>query len=448
MTVLARETPEAHDLDAEGAVRCGGRPLPARAWVGKGLWAILDQACSAAANFIPSLLLARWLPPRDYGAFAVGMTLLFFAETLQWALIIEPMLVFGPRYYQGRTDFYAQQLLLFQLMFSAVCVGGLMIAAGASAVLAPGALAATFAALAGACPLVQYRTLTRCLCMLRLDYRLAVSGGLLHLLLVSAGLFALYRLGWVGIPGAIAVIGATCLVSGSWLTLQLGLPAIRLVRGRAWRSVLERHLRYARWSTPARVLVWLRSSAPFVVLPACAGLGASGAFRALLNLIMPAMNVNIALPSLFIPLLSRARSEPQGRRTMSRLLLVSVAPAVAYWLLLSLAGSPALDLLYKGKYSAHALLLPAFGLLPVIQAAALVFDCSFLVREKPIWVFWAGLVDAGLTYTVGILLIVRMGLAGALLAAVFTSTMNLLVLIAIHFWHRFTASGRATQPES
>jgi hypothetical protein len=41
-----------------------------------------------------------------------------------------------------------------------------------------------------------------------------------------------------------------------------------------------------------------------------------------------------------------------------------------------------------------------------------------------------------------------MGLAGALLAAVLTSTMNLLVLIAIHCRHRFTASGRATLPES
>jgi len=41
-------------------------------WTGKGGLAVVDQALFAGSNFLLSILLARWLTPAEYGAFAVA----------------------------------------------------------------------------------------------------------------------------------------------------------------------------------------------------------------------------------------------------------------------------------------------------------------------------------------------------------------------------------------
>ena len=40
-------------------------------WVGKGSLAVLDQGLFAGSNFMLNVLLARWLAPADFGAFAL-----------------------------------------------------------------------------------------------------------------------------------------------------------------------------------------------------------------------------------------------------------------------------------------------------------------------------------------------------------------------------------------
>ena len=42
-------------------------------WLKKGSLAVLDQGLFSGANFVVNILLARWLTPEEYGAFAVAM---------------------------------------------------------------------------------------------------------------------------------------------------------------------------------------------------------------------------------------------------------------------------------------------------------------------------------------------------------------------------------------
>ena len=57
---------------------------------------ILDQGMYSGFNFIASVLLARWLLPEDYGAYAIAFAIFQFGYQLQNAIIIEPMSVIGP----------------------------------------------------------------------------------------------------------------------------------------------------------------------------------------------------------------------------------------------------------------------------------------------------------------------------------------------------------------
>ena len=43
-----------------------------RKWIARGTWAVADQGFFAAGSVLLNVLLARWLAPQEYGAFAVG----------------------------------------------------------------------------------------------------------------------------------------------------------------------------------------------------------------------------------------------------------------------------------------------------------------------------------------------------------------------------------------
>ena len=45
------------------------RRVDALHWVARGGWAVADQASFALSNFVVTVLLARWLPPLEFGAF-------------------------------------------------------------------------------------------------------------------------------------------------------------------------------------------------------------------------------------------------------------------------------------------------------------------------------------------------------------------------------------------
>ena len=62
---------------------------------GKGSFAVIDQALFAGVNFLLSVLLARWLIPKEYGAFSITFSVFFLLSTFYSAFMVEPMLVFG-----------------------------------------------------------------------------------------------------------------------------------------------------------------------------------------------------------------------------------------------------------------------------------------------------------------------------------------------------------------
>ena len=49
-------------------------------WTTRGFWAIVDQALFAVSNLIINVLLARWLSPREYGAFVTAYVVLLLVS--------------------------------------------------------------------------------------------------------------------------------------------------------------------------------------------------------------------------------------------------------------------------------------------------------------------------------------------------------------------------------
>ena len=82
-----------------------------RTWLARGFWAILDQGLFSVSNFALNLLLAHWLSPHHYGAFAAVFAVFLLLGTLHTGLLSEPMLVLGSGRYKNRLTEYLGTLL-------------------------------------------------------------------------------------------------------------------------------------------------------------------------------------------------------------------------------------------------------------------------------------------------------------------------------------------------
>lgn len=61
----------------------------------QSFWSLVDQGVVSSGNFVTNILLARILPPGEYGVYAILLGVVFFLSTLQNSLLVYPLLVKG-----------------------------------------------------------------------------------------------------------------------------------------------------------------------------------------------------------------------------------------------------------------------------------------------------------------------------------------------------------------
>src|SRR5260370_40120814 len=86
---------------AERAVGLLLTPAKLRVWGWRSAMSLVDQGLTSGAGFAVNLLLARWLAPESYGAFAVAFAGFLFVSGFHNVLLLEPISVMGPLRYMG-----------------------------------------------------------------------------------------------------------------------------------------------------------------------------------------------------------------------------------------------------------------------------------------------------------------------------------------------------------
>ncbi|HEY4692063.1 MAG TPA: hypothetical protein VIH16_01375, partial [Bellilinea sp.] len=93
-------------------------------------YSVLDQGLYSGSHFLLNLLLARWLSPEEYGAFAISFSVYLFLSGFNYAFILDPMAVFGPLVQISQQSIYVKRTFVLQLGLSVflsliVCLVGL-----------------------------------------------------------------------------------------------------------------------------------------------------------------------------------------------------------------------------------------------------------------------------------------------------------------------------------
>lgn len=401
----------------------------------------MDQALFGVSNFLANTLMARWLEPAEYGAFAVGWMILLIGFQIQNPLITEPLAVYTPNRFRSAPHIYQQQVV--QLHWLLTATASLIFVVLAWFQTDP-AFRGVYLGLAIALPFVQYAMLARRICYANLVPRLSALGGLIYLPLFVLSALALQEMSLLNAFTAMVLMGLASLVSGYWVMLWWkrgsDLGAISPTKNfRIWlsmfRAVLHYHWRYGRWGLPASLLWVLVSSLPYILLVRLHGLESVAGLRVLENTLAPVNSFLSAFNSLMLPAFARASTTAALEGMVWRYVFFFSVVGVVAWVLMSWLHEPIFNFLYGANYQGISHYLLWFALIPLFTWFGEVFFSAFRAQEQPRWIAWLYMLAALFVGIFGFLLIDRAGLLGAVIAIL--ATQVLLAVLALTIWLRY-----------
>lgn len=418
------------------------RPFPARSralrkllrWVTKGGLAVAEQGLVSGSNFVMGVLLARWLMPEQYGAYALAFAIFLLLSLLYQSLLLEPMAVFGGSAYRNSLQGYLKSLLRIHLVITVVIVVVLGVSTGV--IRGIGQSAGLSAALAGvtiASPCVLLNWLARRGFYLKLAPAFATIGAFLYSALVLGGLFLLHQRGSVSPFSAFLLMALGALSTSALLFWRLKTEYRDSNTAPAsLRETWRRHWEYGRWALAAAGVAWLPAYIYYPLLSTFSGMARAGEFRALMNLVLPLTQGFGALAILFLPYASRIHGD-EGRVSVAgltrRITLLFLGGAAVYWGVIAPLKGPVFHFLYGGKYMGIAYLIPLVALGSLLSSATLGPVIVLRAIESPASVFVAHAAASVMALLIGIPLTWAFGLWGAVVGLIASGAVSLLMAL-------------------
>jgi O-antigen/teichoic acid export membrane protein len=375
-------------------------------WLTRGGLAILDYGLISGSNFLLGVLLARWLSPREYGAYALAFSIFTLAGFLYQALLLEPLSVFSGTLFRDNTRGYLKTTLSIHWALCLVMCVVLGVAAGVTLVIGHSPLlAAAFAGMTLATPFILAHGLGRRGFYLKLSPGPAAFGSIFYFVLVTGGVFVGFWGGWLSAFTAFMIMGFAALVSSVIMVFQLNAKLAPATGRPKLRPTWGKHWEYGRWALAACAVGWIPNYIYIPLVSSFSGMAAGGELRALMNLAAPVLQTYAALSMLFLPYAARVQDE-KGRLAAGsltrRLSCLFVAGSVAYWAILIPLKQPLFHFLYAGKYMESAYLIPLFALETTIWSASLGPAILLRAMESPRSLFVANAAASAVAVLFGV----------------------------------------------
>jgi O-antigen/teichoic acid export membrane protein len=389
-----------------------------RKWAAKGGLAIIDYGLISGSNFLLAILLARWLTPKEYGAYALSFSFFILAGFLYQSLLLEPLSVFSGTLFRENLRGYLKTTLWihWELSFAMCLLLGLA-AVGARVFGHSPVLAVALAGMTAATPFILMHGLAKRSFYLRLSPGPAAFASTFYCALVIGGAFLVFRWGRLSSFTAFLIMGLAALVSCVIMVFQLN-AALAPETGRPrLRATWGKHWEYGRWALATCVLGWIPNYFYIPLVSSFSGMAAAGELRALMNLAAPVLQTYAALSMLFLPYAARVQNR-NGRKAAAalnrRLAFLFVSGSVAYWSVLIPLKQPLFHFLYNGKYMESAYLIPLFALETTIWSASLGPAILLRAMESPRSLFIANAAASIVAVLIGIPATRYFGLQGVI----------------------------------
>jgi O-antigen/teichoic acid export membrane protein len=404
-------------------------------WLRKASFSVLDQGLISGSNFLIGVLLARWLEPEQFGAYTLAFSTFLLISLTYQALVLEPQSVFATSTYRHEPRQYGGLLLrLHGVMASAVFLAfatvGLLTHGRHPGASLPGALAGIVIA----APWILLFWLSRGMCYTKQSPHVAIIGALIYSVIIFCGLLTLFRLRHLTPANAFILMGVASIVASLVLLVVLRPSLLAGSSAARLKQVGRQHWEYGRWALAAYAMSWIPGNIYYLLLGRLSTMADVGALRALLNLAMPVIQTYAALSMLFLPFLSRIRSE-KGSYAMKgpaiKITVLFAGIAVAYWVMLIPFSQDIVRLLYGGRYVSQGHWMPLVAIASVFWCAAFGPITILRVLQTPASIFLVYAMCAAISILIGVPITKFYGLAGAMVGGVLSSLAALLIGVVL-----------------
>lgn len=390
-----------------------------RFWGMKSALTLVDQGLTSIAGFGVNLMLARWLAPELYGAFAVVFAAFIFISGFHNVLLLEPLSVMGPsRHVQRLPNYFRAQIAVHAILVGVLALAGLL----AGMILwriAPNSplVSAVFGA-ALVLPVLLLLWLARRMCYVMQRPEIAVCGSAANFVLIAAGLAALNYSGRVNSFNTFLLMGGASLIATWILIRRLGLEFKSDAGSEAvsWRSVLRENWKYGRWLVGSTVLLSITIQTQMFLVAGFLGLGAAGVLRAMQLPSLVMTQVVMATGLLIIHAFSYDFGSGRIKQLRRKAGLVSVAltgVAITCVLILMAVSGPLEHILFNGKYAAYVWLMPLLALVPAANSFSIGYSMALRASQRPHFDLIANAIAAPVGLISGLAFMHWWGIGGA-----------------------------------
>ena len=359
-----------------------------RRWGIKGGFAVVDQGLFSGSNFVLNILLARWLPPGQYGAFSVAFAIYLFFTGFHNALILEPVSVFGTaKYLDILKDYLAGQ---FFIHFVITGLSGLIIFVLGlvfySFHLVEEFLSSFIMAAGLFLPFMLLIWLARRSCYISGKPGWALLSSLTYSIVLFSGAFFIHSHSYLSSPWNWYLLLGIAGLIGS-LSVYVN-PGIVIFRRAKWLSWFREQWSFGKWIILAAFLNFAGTQVQLFIVAVQLGLDQAGAFRALQNFMLPMMQVLTAISTLILPSVSfefGQRNFHAMKSKATKIALALTTLSFVYLVALFVFARPAEQLLYNGKFSEFAILIALTGFVPLLTAVESGFSLVNCSLQRPVY---------------------------------------------------------------
>jgi O-antigen/teichoic acid export membrane protein len=356
-------------------------------WIGKGLLAVAENGAISGSNFVVNILLARWLQPAQYGAYALGFSVFLLLATTFQSIVTEPISILGPIYYHDRMPAYVGTLLRIHIGLSLIVMAVLGCAAFVVSVAAPqSGLGPALGGVGLAAPFVLLFWLTRAAAFVQFSARSLASAAVTYSALMLGGVTVLSVRSLLTpfttfLAMLVAALGGSSILL-FWLRPEPGTGVGCVPVRECWK----RHWFFGRWEVASVGMDNLAQTLSYFITAATLSMGDIGALRAVINFGLPASQANSALRRVTQPYVSRisgTEGDSATRTPVRTMAWTLSAGAIPYFLLLIVFRHQIVLALYGGHFQSAANLIPLVCLSSGLSLAQHPFQVGLRAMQRP-----------------------------------------------------------------
>lgn len=379
-------------------------------------FSIADQALFVGGTFLANIILARTQTKEEYGMFVLSYSIFTFLAGLHNAALLEPCTVYGSGRYRNRFPEYLRLMWRSNAVLCLFLTGTLLAACLLLKRSAPQYASRSLVGLGLTVGFLLSGIFLRRAFYLQRTAIFAAGASLTFSATVALGLWFTVRAHLLNGFTVFLILGLGWLVAGAVFGRKLRVghvdAAFLNIEPNYWRE----HWKYAQWVLAASCVFQFTTQGYYWLLAGFLSVREVANLRAMYLLVGPVDQVFIALSYLVLPMLAaHYASKKLGKLFVlwKRYVLATVVATALFALGVRFLGVPMMHLFYAGKFDGLAKPLFVLGFLPLLMGIGNTMALVLNAMEKPMLVFWAYISGGVATFALGIPLVMRFGLRGA-----------------------------------